>query len=190
MFVWDFEWHIDQQMREKSPHPMLLWKAWSHPCVSSVYFLISMASITHSNSMQTSLLKWKKNAFLYLELIPWGIFKKKMIPGSKDVYQMFTSVQLFSCIWLFETPGTVACQASLSITNSLNLLRLMSVKSMMPSNHLILCHPFLLPSIFPSIRVFSKESVLRIRWSKYWSCSFSISPSNEYLRPISLGWTA
>ena len=108
MFAWDFEWHIDQQMREKSPHPMLVWKAWSHPCVSSVHYLISMASITHSNSMQTFLLKWKKNAFLYLELIPRGIFKKKMIAGSKHVYQMFASVQLFSCVWLFETPWTAA----------------------------------------------------------------------------------
>ena len=153
MFVWDFEWHIDQQMREKSPHPMLVWKAWSHPCVSSVHCLISMASITHSNSMQTSLLKWKKNAFQYLELIPWGIFpEKKKIPGSKDVYQVFTSVQLFSCVWLFATSWTVAHQASLSITSSQSLLKLMSVESMMPSNHLILCHPLLLlPSVFPSI---------------------------------------
>ena len=85
------------------------------------------------------------------------------------------------------TPWTVAGQASLSITNSLNLLKLMSIKSVMPHNHLILCHPFLLPSVFPSIRVFSKESVLRIRWPKYWSFSFSISPSNEYSRLISFG---
>ena len=77
-------------------------------------------------------------------------------------------------------------QASLSITNSQNLLRLMSIKLMMPSNHLILCHPFLLPSsIFPSIRIFSNESVLHIRWPKYWSFSFSISPSNKYSGLIS-----
>ena len=98
---------------------------------------------------------------------------------------MFTSVQLFSCVWLFATSWTVAHQASLSITSSQSLLKLMSVESMMPSNHLILCHPFLLPSVFPSIRVFSEESVLCIRWSKYRSYSFSISPSNEYLRLIS-----
>ena len=83
-------------------------------------------------------------------------------------------------------PWTAACQASLSITNSWNSLKLMSIESMMPSNHLILCHPLLfLLSIFSSIRVFSNELVLRIRWPKYWSFSFSISPSNEYSIPIS-----
>ena len=84
------------------------------------------------------------------------------------------------------TPWTAACQASLSITNSRSLLKLMSIEWVMPSNHLILCHSLLLPpSIFPSIRVFSKESVLPIRWPNYWSFSFSISPSNEYLGLIS-----
>ena len=84
------------------------------------------------------------------------------------------------------TPWTAACQASLSITNSWSLLKLMSVTLVMPSNHLILCHPLLLPpSIFPSIRVFFSESVLRVRWPKYWSFSFSISPSNEYSGLIS-----
>ena len=83
-------------------------------------------------------------------------------------------------------PWTAARQASLSITNSQSLLKLMSIESVMPSNHVILCHPFLLPpSIFPSIRVFSKESVLCIRWPKYWSFSFSLSPSNEYSGLIS-----
>ena len=83
-------------------------------------------------------------------------------------------------------PWTAAHQASLSITNSWNLLKLMAIESVMPSNHLILCHPLCLPpSIFPSIRVFSNESVLRIRWPKYWSFSFSISPSNEYSGLIS-----
>ena len=84
------------------------------------------------------------------------------------------------------TPWTAACQASLSVTNSQSSLRLMSFTSVMPSNHLILCHPLLLlPSIFPSIRVFSQELVLHIRWPKYWSFSFSISPSNEYSGQIS-----
>ena len=83
------------------------------------------------------------------------------------------------------TPWTAALQASLSITNSRNFLKLMSNKSVMPSNHLILCHPLLPPSIFPSIRVFSNESALCIRWPKYWSFSFSISPSNEYSGLIS-----
>ena len=97
-----------------------------------------------------------------------------------------SSVQLFSRVRLFVTPWTAACQASLSITNSWSLLKLMSIESVMPSNHLVLCCPLLLlPSIFPSIRIFPNESVLCIRWSKYWSFSFSISPSNEYSGLIS-----
>ena len=94
--------------------------------------------------------------------------------------------QSFSCLRLFATPWTAAHQASLSITNSRSLLKLMSIESVMPSKRLILCHPLLLPSIFPSIRVFSNESVLCIRWPKYWSFSFNISPSNEYSGLISL----
>ena len=95
-------------------------------------------------------------------------------------------VQSLSCVQLFATPWTAACQASLSITKSQNLLKLMSTETVMPPNHLILCHPLLLlPSIFPSIRVFSNESVLPIRWPKYWSFSFSINPSNEYSGLIS-----
>ena len=91
-----------------------------------------------------------------------------------------SSVQSLSRVRLFATPWTAARPASLSITNSWGLLKLMSIELVMPSNHLILCRPLLLPpSIFPSIRVFSNESVLRIRWPKYWSFSFSISPSNE-----------
>ena len=93
----------------------------------------------------------------------------------------FSSVQLLSHVRLFVTPWAAAHQASLSITNSQSLLKLMSIRPVMPSNHLILCPPFLLlPSIFPSIRVFSSELVLRNKWPKYWSFSFSISPSNEY----------
>ena len=91
------------------------------------------------------------------------------------------SVQSLSCVWLFATPWTAARQASLSITNSWSLLKLRSIELVMPSNHLILCRPLLLlPSVFPSSRVFSSESVCRIRWPKYWRFSFSISPSNEY----------
>ena len=98
----------------------------------------------------------------------------------------FSSVQSLSHVWLFVTPWTEAHQASLSITNSQSLLKLMSIESVMPSNHLILYHPLLLPpSVFPSIRVFSNKSVPRIRWPKYWSFSFSISPSNEYSGLIS-----
>ena len=93
----------------------------------------------------------------------------------------FSSVQSLSHVWLFETPWTAARQASLSITNSQSLLKLMSIESVMPSSHLILCHPFLLPPlIFPSIRVFSNESALCMRWPKYWSFSFGISPSKEH----------
>ena len=96
------------------------------------------------------------------------------------------SVQLLSHAWLFVNPWTAARQTSLSITNSRSLFKLMSIELVMPSNHLILCHPLLpLPSIFPSISVFSNESVLRIRWPKYWSFSFSISPSNGYSGLIS-----
>ena len=99
---------------------------------------------------------------------------------------LFSSVPLLSHVQLFAIPWTAAHQASLSITNSWILLKLMSIESVMPSNHLILCHPLLLPpSIVPSIRVFSNESVLSIRWPKYWSFSFSISPSNEYSGLIS-----
>ena len=98
----------------------------------------------------------------------------------------FSSVQSVSHVLLFGTPWTAAHQASLSITNSLSLLKLISINSVMPSNHLILCCPLLLlPSIFPSIRVFSNESVLHIRWPKYWSFSFNISPSYEYSGLIS-----
>ena len=98
----------------------------------------------------------------------------------------FSSVHSLSHVQLFATPQTVARQASLSTTNSRDLLKLVSIESVMPSNHLILCQPLLLlPSIFPSIRVFSNESVLCIRWPKYWSFSFSISPSNEYSGLIS-----
>ena len=93
----------------------------------------------------------------------------------------FSSVQSLSHVQLFATPWTAAHQASLSITNSWSLPKLMSIESVMPSNHLILCHPLhLLPSIFPSIRYFSNESALHIKWPKYWSFCISISPSNEH----------
>ena len=115
-----------------------------------------------------------------------SIIPLSLIVISKVVVQFSRSVVSDSA-----TPWTVARQASLSITNSWNLLKLMSIESVMPSNHLILCRPLLLPpSIFPSIRVFSNESVLHIRWPKYWSFSFSISPSNEYsgLNSFRIDW--
>ena len=106
--------------------------------------------------------------------------------GPLGRFQYISSVQSLSRVRLIATLWTAACQASLSITSSQSQLKLMSIESVMPSNHLILCRPLLLPpSIFPSIRVFSNESILHIRWPKYWSFSFSISPSNEYSGLIS-----
>ena len=107
-----------------------------------------------------------------------GNFSLQSSAGAEESVQ-FSSIQLLHHVQLFVTPWTAACQASLSVTNSQSLLKLMSIESVMPCNHLIFCCP-LLPSILPSIRVFSNESVLCIRWPKYWSFSFSISPSNEY----------
>ena len=106
--------------------------------------------------------------------------------GCSHLPSKSSSVQSLSHVLLFATPWTGARQASLFITNSQSLLKLMSIESVIPCNRLILCYPLLpLPSIFSSIRVFSNESVLLIRWKKYWSFSFNISPSNEYLRLIS-----
>ena len=117
------------------------------------------------------------NLYVYLPLIH-VVVQQKPIQHCKAI---IFSVQLLSHARLFATPWTAACHTSLSITNSLSLLRLMSIKSVMPSSRLILCCPLLLlPSIFPSIRVFSHESALHIRWPKYWSFSFNISPSSEH----------
>ena len=110
-----------------------------------------------------------------------------LIPLNKFTKYEVSSVQLLSRVPLFATPWIAAYHASLSISNSRSLRKLMSIESVMPSNTLIICHPLLLsPSIFPRIRVFSNKSVLRMRWPKYWSLSFSISPSNEYPGLISL----
>ena len=121
-----------------------------------------------------------------IKQLPIGQRKKyreirKKLNGNENTHSKKLSVQLLSHVWLCATPWTAARQPSLSITNSWSLLKLMSIESVMPSNHLILCHPLLLlPSIFPSIRVFSSDSVLHIRWPRFWSFSISISPSNEY----------
>ena len=103
---------------------------------------------------------------------------------------LFSSIQLLSGVWLFATPWTAACQASLSITNSQSPPKPMSIELVMPSNHLILCRPLLLSWIFPSVRVISNESALHIRWPKYWSFSFNISPSNEHpgLTSFRMNW--
>ena len=119
----------------------------------------------------------------------WPLFKTLQWISSCTVYDLnqLSSVQSLSHVRLFATPWTTAPQASLPITNSQSLPKLMSIESVMPSNHLILCHPLLLqPSVFPSIRVFSNELVLHIRWPKYWSFSSSIILSNEYLGLISI----
>ena len=129
------------------------------------------------------------NGFYYVEICSFYTNFEESFLSWMDI--QFSSVQSLSRVQLFATPWTAARQASLSITNSRSLLKLMSIEPKMPSNHPILCRPLLLlPSIFPSIRVFSNESVLRIRWLKYWSFSFSISPSNEYSGLISfrMGW--
>ena len=119
-----------------------------------------------------------------LENVPCAL-EKKLKSIVFGWHALISSVQSLSLVWLFVTPWTEACHASLSITHSQSLLKLMSIESVMPPNYLILCRTFLLlPSILPRIRVFSTESVLRIRWLKYWS--FSISPSNEYSGLISL----
>ena len=123
---------------------------------------------------------------------PWGHKQLDMTEGltltlsTRSPSKVTSSVQSLSWAYLFVTPGTAVSQASLSITNSRSLLKLTSIKLVMSSKHLILCRPLLLPpSIFPSIRGFSSESVLYIRWPNYWSFSFSISPSNEYSGLIS-----
>ena len=119
-------------------------------------------------------------------MLRWVVLTQKHCWWRQESSVQFSSLQSLSHVWLFVTPRTAARQAFLSITNSRSLLKLMSTESMMPTNHLILCHPLLLlPSIFPSIRVFSNESVLPIRWPKYWSFSLNISPSNEYSGLIS-----
>ena len=129
---------------------------------------------------------------LHLDITRWSIPKSDWSHSLQSKMEklwhsvQFSSVQSLSRVWLFVTPWTVARQASLSITNSQSLPKLMSIESVMPSNHLSLCYPlFLLPSIFPNIRVFSNESVLCIRWPKCWSFSFNVSPSNEHSGLIS-----
>ena len=130
---------------------------------------------------------WRRSALGFLPSCPhclssssWPWTWHWLCRTLSSLSYQFTSVQLLNRVRLFENPWNAARQASLSITNSRSLLKLMSIESVMPSNHLILCHPLLLlPSLFPTIRVFSNESVLSIRWPKYWSFSFSISLSNE-----------
>ena len=152
----------------------------------------SRGSSQPANPCLLCLLHWQAGS---LPLVPPGkpqpglLHCRQILHGmSHQGRPLMTSVQFSSvaqsCLDS-ETPWTAACQASLSITSSWSLLKLMFIESVIPSNHFILCRPLLLPSIFPSIRVFSSESVLCIRWPKHWSFSFNISPSNEYLGLIS-----
>ena len=130
-----------------------------------------------------------KNSLLRISLLEGGALSSLCMVNSSSLhfFIIIKKRKSLSHVRLFVTPGTVTCQASLSITNYPSVLQLMSMESVMPSYHLILCRPLLLPSIFPSIRVFSNESVLRIRWPKYWSFSFRISPFSEYSGLISFG---
>ena len=145
-------------------------------CVKQNYYPISLFYTTQITYFAFSVLISRYRA--------WSIFSIQWSAGTwktSCLLMLFSSVHSLSRVWLFVTPWTAALQASLSITNSQSLLKLMSIELVMASNHLVLCRPLLLPSIFPSIRVFSKESVLRIRWPKFWRFSFSISPSNLML---------
>ena len=149
---------------------------WSKPVLSNILCSDGDTLHTYHPILQPLSIEW---------LSTWNVASETE-KRSLQFYFIFSSVQLLSCVRLFMTPWTAAHQASVSITNSWSLPKPMSIESVMPSNHLILCHPlFLLPSIFPSIRVFLNESALRIRWSKYWSFSFTISPSNVHSGLIS-----
>ena len=137
-------------------------------------------------------MKWNNTCIFFLKFFPHLIITENWVEFpvlySRSMLVIYFKYQFSSVshVWLFTTPWTAAHQASLSITSSQSLLKLMSIKSVMPFNHLIFCQPLLLlPSTFPSIRVFSNESVLRIRWPKYWRFSFSSSPSSEYSGLIS-----
>ena len=156
-------------MSQKSPHPILTTNISSK---NISYYWSPSCSLSINPTFSCCICSWTQSVAL----------------SAKSIPIQFSSVQLLSRVQLFATSWTVEHQASLSITNSWSLLKIMSIKSEMtgPSSHLILCHPLLfLLSIFPSIRVFSSKSVLCIRWPKYWSFSFSISLSNEYSGLIS-----
>ena len=151
--------------------------------VSKICMLIDYLILTHSSYIFVWLFVLTNDCKeRWIDLI-W--LQVNMGTGLFGQFSCFCSVQLLSRVWLFATPWIAARQASLSITNSWSPPKPMSTVSVMPSNHLVLCRPLLLPSIFPSIRVFSNESALHIRWPKYWSFSFNISPSNEHSGLIS-----
>ena len=184
-WVWSLGWE-DPLEKKMATHSSIL--AWRIPRTEEPGRLWSMRSqrVRHNwaSRMPCSLLKFQPSitpqSYCFHKLISSQLQSLHYLQ-SKVLYLLFSSVQSLSRVWLFATPWTAAHQASLSITSSRTPPKPMSIESVMPFNHLILCHPFLfLPSVFPSIRVFSNESVLPIRWPKYWSFSFSISPSNEH----------
>ena len=147
------------------------------PAKLCLLFGRTVLSILHFNSFILKLILCGVVTIIVLSILYRMVLKEPTGPHERD----HQSVQSLSRVQLFVTPWTAAHQAFLSITNFWSLLKLMSIELVMPSNHLILCHPLLLlPSVFPSIRVFSNESVFCIRWPEYWSFSFSISPSNKY----------
>ena len=132
-------------------------------------------------SLDIKLVIFQINITILGEIFPYTLKVHKMFNIVNNLKSVFSSVQSLSCVRLFATPWTTARQASLSVTNSRSPPKPMSIELVMPSNHLILCRPlFLLSLIFPSIRVLSNESALNIRWPKYWSFNFNISPSNEH----------
>ena len=148
----------------------------STPGIPDLYHLLELAQ-THVHWVLNAI----QQSHSLSSLLPPAFNLSSIRVFSNESALHISSIQSLSRIQLFATPWITACEASLSITNSRSLPKLMSIESLMPSNHPILCHPLLLlPSIFPSIRVFSSESALRIRWPKYWSFSFNISPSNEH----------
>ena len=146
------------------------------PAKLCLLFGRTVLSILHFNSFILKLILCGVVTIIVLSILYRMVLKEPTGPHERD----HQSVQSLSRVQLFVTPWTAAHQAFLSITNFWSLLKLMSIELVMPSNHLILCCPLLLPSVFLSIRVFSNESVFCIRWPEYWSFSFSISPSNEY----------
>ena len=156
-------------------------------CLIGTYASLSVNSWRENDLCDTWYLEWLW--FYYSDSELSSVRRRKTCSGTHILLNFllvlqFSSVQLLSHVWLFIIPWTAARQASLSITNSRSPHKPMSIELVMPYNHLILCHPLLLlPSIFPSIRVFSNESALSIRWPKYWSFSFNISPSNEHPGP-------
>ena len=160
------------------------WRAAIHGVAKSRTRLSDWTELNQHQSSQKVLLEWGENegsARHWLLVSPEEERVEHFTVFHKSVLPPWSTVQSLSRVWLFETPWTAACQASLSITNTRSPPKPMSIESVMPYSRLILRHPLLLlPSIFPSIRFFSNESALRIRWPKYWSFSFNISPSNEY----------